>query len=62
MNQEQFDVAIIGGGAAGLSATLILGRSRRSVIVLNAGPPRNAAASHMHGFLGRDGTSPAALA
>lgn len=61
MKQDQCDVAIVGGGAAGLSAALILGRSRRSVIVLDAGAPRNAPATHMHGFLSRDGFSPSEL-
>ncbi|KHK97433.1 thioredoxin reductase [Microbacterium mangrovi] len=61
MTPEQFDVAIIGGGAAGLSAALTLGRSRRSVVVIDAGMPRNAPASHMHGFLSRDGFPPAEM-
>lgn len=61
MKQDQCDVVIVGGGAAGLSAALILGRSRRSVIVLDAGAPRNAPATHMHGFLSRDGFSPSEL-
>lgn len=52
------DVAIIGGGPAGLSAALSLGRSLRSVIVVDAGTPRNAPAAHMHGVLGHDGLSP----
>jgi thioredoxin reductase/SAM-dependent methyltransferase len=55
------DVAIIGGSAAGLAAALQLGRQRRSVIVIDSGEPRNAAAAHMHSFLGRDGTDPAEL-
>ena len=54
-----FDVVIIGGGAAGLSAALVLGRARRRVAVVDAGAPRNAPASHMQGFLSRDGMSPA---
>jgi thioredoxin reductase len=58
---EQFDVAVIGGGAAGLSAALVLGRARRSVIVIDAGSPRNAPAAGVHGFLTRDGVSPAAM-
>ena len=52
------DVVIIGGGPAGLSAALILGRSRRSVVVVDAAEPRNAPAAHMHGFITRDGTPP----
>lgn len=56
-----FDVAVIGGGAAGLSAATMLGRSRRSVVVVDAGSPRNAPADGVHGFLSRDGISPADL-
>jgi thioredoxin reductase len=56
-----YDVAIIGGGAAGLSAALVLSRARRSVVVLDSGRPRNAAAAHLHGFLSRDGLPPAEL-
>jgi thioredoxin reductase len=55
---EIYDVAIVGGGPAGLSAALILGRSRRSVVVVDAGRPRNAPAAAVHGFLTRDGTPP----
>jgi thioredoxin reductase len=56
-----FDAAVIGGGAAGLSAALVLLRARRSVAVFDAGAPRNAPAAHMHGFLSRDGVPPAEL-
>ena len=52
---------VVGGSAAGLSAALQLVRQRRTVIVVDAGEPRNAPASHMHGFLGRDGTPPTDL-
>lgn len=52
------DVAVIGGGAAGLSAAVVLGRSRRTVAVIDAGQPRNAPADGVHGFLTRDGMSP----
>jgi thioredoxin reductase len=45
-----FDIVIVGGGPAGLSSALILGRSRRSVLVLDSGSPRNAPASHSHGY------------
>ncbi|WP_457965396.1 NAD(P)/FAD-dependent oxidoreductase [Arthrobacter sp. D1-29] len=59
--EEPYDVMIIGGGAAGLSAAQMLGRSRRSVVVIDAGSPRNAPAEGVHGFLSRDGISPAEL-
>ena len=55
------DVVVVGGGAAGLNAALVLGRARRRVVVIDAGAPRNAPAAHMHGFLSRDGMSPADL-
>jgi thioredoxin reductase len=61
MESETHDVVIIGGGAAGLSAALVLGRARRRVVVVDAGMPRNAPAAHMQGFLSRDGTPPADL-
>jgi thioredoxin reductase len=61
MNSDLHDVAIIGGGAAGLSAALVLGRARRRVVVIDAGTPRNAPAAHMQGFLSRDGMPPADL-
>ena len=57
----EYDVVVVGGGAAGLSAALVLGRSRRRVVVVDAGEPRNAPASHLHGFLSRDGMDPAEL-
>ena len=53
-----YDVAIIGGGPAGLSAALALGRARKRVLLLDAGPRRNAAAVHIHNFLTRDATPP----
>jgi thioredoxin reductase/SAM-dependent methyltransferase len=59
--ERHCDVAIVGGSAAGLAAALQLGRQRRSVIVVDAGEPRNAPATHMHGYLGRDGTPPSEL-
>jgi thioredoxin reductase len=58
---SEHDVVIIGGGAAGLSAALVLSRARRSVLVVDAGEPRNAPAAHMHGFLSRDGLPPREL-
>jgi thioredoxin reductase len=58
---ESYDVVVVGGGAAGLSAALVLGRSRRSVLVIDAGEPRNAPAEHMHNYLGREGAKPTEL-
>jgi thioredoxin reductase len=58
---SQYDVAVIGGGAAGLSAALVLSRARRTVVVVDAGTPRNAPAAHMYGYLSRDGLSPGDL-
>ena len=60
-NEDSFDVVVAGGGAAGLSAALVLGRARRRVAVVDAGSPRNAPAAHMQGFLSRDGMAPAEL-
>ncbi|PTT69603.1 NAD(P)/FAD-dependent oxidoreductase [Arthrobacter sp. HMWF013] len=60
-NNRKYDVLVIGGGAAGLSAAQMLGRSRRSVLVVDSGEPRNAPAQGVHGFLSRDGVSPAEL-
>ena len=61
MNTNTYDVVVVGGGAAGLSAALVLGRARRRVAVIDAGEPRNAPAAHMQGFLSRDGMPPAEL-
>jgi thioredoxin reductase len=59
--KTMYDVVVIGGGAAGLSGALALGRSRRSVLVVDAGEPRNAPAEHAHNYLGREGISPLEL-
>ena len=61
MNTSTYDVVVVGGGAAGLSAALVLGRARRTVAVIDAGTPRNAPATHMQGFLSRDGLPPTEL-
>ena len=58
---NEHDVVVVGGGAAGLSAALVLARARRRVAVVDAGHPRNAPAAHMHGFLGSDGLPPGEL-
>jgi glycine/D-amino acid oxidase-like deaminating enzyme len=56
-----FDVVVVGGGVAGLSGAMALGRSRRSVLVIDAGEPRNAPADHAHNYLGREGVNPLEL-
>jgi len=58
---ELWDAVIIGGGAAGLSAAQMLGRSRRRTLVIDGGQPRNRFTDHMHGILGHDGRNPADL-
>jgi thioredoxin reductase len=60
-HENHYDVAVIGGGAAGLSAALVLARARRRVLVVDAGAPRNGPAAHLHGYLSRDGAAPAEL-
>ena len=60
-SQTRYDVAIVGAGTAGLSAALMLGRSRRRVLVLDGGEPRNAPSSGVHYFFTRDGVPPAEL-
>lgn len=59
--KDKYDVVIVGGGAAGLSGALALSRARRSVLVIDAGAPRNAPAGHIHNYLGRESTPPAEL-
>jgi thioredoxin reductase len=58
MAEIDYDVLIVGGGPAGLSAALTLGRGRKRVLLSDAGPRRNAAATHVHNFVTRDGTPP----
>lgn len=57
--EQLLDVGIIGGGPAGLSAALVLGRARKSVIVIDEAKARNRVTLETHGFLTRDGVSPA---
>jgi thioredoxin reductase len=61
LDTTRFDVVIVGGGAAGLSAASTLGRSLRSVLVIDSGTPRNAPAAGVHGYLSRDGLNPVEL-
>ncbi|WP_329033724.1 NAD(P)/FAD-dependent oxidoreductase [Streptomyces sp. NBC_01725] len=58
---HEYDAVVIGGGAAGLNGALMLARSRRSVVVIDSGTPRNAPAEGVHGLLGREGVPPAEL-
>lgn len=59
MTEKTFDVTVVGGGPAGLSAALVLGRMRREVLLLDTGAPANAVSDAMHGFLAQDGVPPA---
>lgn len=61
LEARTYDVVVVGGGAAGLSGALALGRARRSVLVVDAGDPRNAPAGHVHNYLGRESTPPTEL-
>ncbi len=59
--EDVLDVLIVGGGAGGLNAALMLSRTRRRVLVIDSGDPRNAPAREVHGFVSRDGTPPTEL-
>ncbi|WP_436764094.1 FAD-dependent oxidoreductase [Streptosporangium sp. V21-05] len=59
--ERRYEVVVVGGGAAGLSGALVLARARRSVLVIDAGRPRNAPAAHVHSYLTRDGVPPSEL-
>ena len=58
---ENWDVVVVGGGAGGLATALTLARSRRRVLVVDAGEPRNAPADGVHNYLGREGAAPGEL-
>ena len=58
MAHKEIEVIIIGGGPAGMSAALVLGRSRITTIVLNTEKARNLVTTHSHGFLTQDGKHP----
>ena len=58
---DAYDCVVVGGGVAGLSAALVLGRARRRTLVLDSGGQSNRAAAHVGGLLGHDGTAPAEL-
>src|ERR1043166_9677186 len=57
-NQSTYDAIIIGGGPAGLTCAIFLGRYRRNVLLIDGGKPRNYAARAVHGFLGMHGIAP----
>ncbi|UVK43409.1 NAD(P)/FAD-dependent oxidoreductase [Mesorhizobium sp. AR07] len=57
----QYDLAVVGGSFAGLSAAIQVARAGRKVLVIDAGQPRNSFAEHSHGFLGQDGRTPGAI-
>ena len=59
MSRQPLDVVVVGGGPAGLSAALVLGRMRRRVLLLDTDSPANVVSQGVHGFLSRDGTPPA---
>ncbi len=59
--REPYDVAIVGGGPAGLAAALVLGRSRKRVVLLDGGPPRNTRAQYIGGFITQDRIAPASF-
>lgn len=61
MDTTRYDVVIVGGGAAGLSAATTLGRALRSVLVIDSGTPRNGPAAGIHGYISRDGMNPREL-
>jgi thioredoxin reductase len=60
-NDKQYDVIIVGGSYAGLSAAMTLGRSMRNVLVIDSGKPCNRFTPHAHNFITHDGTTPAEI-
>ncbi|MBD9390359.1 NAD(P)/FAD-dependent oxidoreductase [Agrobacterium sp. AGB01] len=62
MTDTMYDVIIIGGSYAGLSAAIQLGRARRKVLIIDEGLRRNRFAAHSHGFITQDGVDPAVIA
>jgi thioredoxin reductase len=58
---NRWDCVVVGGSVAGLSAALMLGRARRSTLVVDAGEPVNRTVDHAHGYLTRDGEAPAEI-
>eukprot|EP01034_Spumella_vulgaris_P020668 gene20668-26492_t len=61
MKDRDFDVIIIGGSYAGLSAAMALGRAIRNVLIIDAGQPCNRQTPHSHNFLTQDGATPVAI-
>lgn len=59
MTEAPFDAVVVGGGPTGLNAAMVLGRACKRVLLCDDGPPRNALAEELHGFITRDGTPPA---
>ena len=62
MNNERFDVIIVGGSYSGLSAAMALGRALRKVLIIDGGKPANRFTPHSHNFITHDGRSPGEIA